>query len=193
MAGPDEVDQRPGRRRGVDDADLGRGDPEDAGRIGEPQVAGGRRSRRRRRCSGPRIIAIVGFGKSRSAAWAARLSRRTSAIGSCGIGRRRAGRRCPHRRRSWGRRRSRRARGRRGRRRARRARRAAPPTSRAVMALRFSGRSMVRHGDGAVPGDERGDRSCQPRSSVAKVSHWAGSPVSYPVGTTSDAARRSRG
>src|SRR3954447_20624939 len=34
----------------------------------------------------PRIMAIVGFGKSRSAACAARLSRRTTAIGSAGSG-----------------------------------------------------------------------------------------------------------
>src|SRR5829696_2438801 len=34
----------------------------------------------------PRIIAIVGLGKSRRAAWAARLSRRTTAMGSAGSG-----------------------------------------------------------------------------------------------------------
>ena len=125
----DEVDQGLRRGRRVDDADLGRGHPEDAGRVGEAQVAAGRRSPRRRRCSGR--------GSSRPSASgspAARPARPGCPAGRRPSGRpgrgRRAGRRCRRPRRSWARRRSRPARGRPGRRRGRRGRRAAPPTSR---------------------------------------------------------------
>ena len=173
----DEVDQGPGRGGRVDDADLGRGHAEDAGGVGEPQVAGRPRAPRRRRCSARGSSRPSASGTSRSAACAARFAAGRRPSGRPGR-RRRAGRRCRRRRRSWAPRRSPPARAPRDRRRARRARSGSAAHIAAVIALRFSGRSMVRTATAPSRGDARGGRpTLSPGCSCAKVSHASGSPL----------------